>query len=42
MKKVLALAAATAGAMWMLRRANASRAEADLWAAATDTVQPGQ
>ncbi|MDQ3643700.1 MAG: DLW-39 family protein [Actinomycetota bacterium] len=40
MKKLLALAAAAAG-VWAFRRANASRAEADLWAAATDTVEPG-
>ncbi len=41
MKKLLALAAAAAG-VWVLRRSNASRAEADLWAAATDTVEPGR
>jgi hypothetical protein len=41
MKKILALAAAVAG-VWALRRSNARRAEADLWAAATDSVEPGR
>ncbi len=42
MKKILILAAGVAAGMWALRRANADRAEADLWASATDTVQPGR
>jgi len=41
MKKLLALAAAVAG-VWAFRRSSANRAEADLWAAATDTVEPGR
>ncbi|MDQ3165225.1 MAG: DLW-39 family protein [Actinomycetota bacterium] len=41
MKKLLAVAAAVGG-VWALRRANASRAEADLWAAATDNVKPAR
>ena len=38
MTKLLALAAAAAGAAWVLKRSRADRAEADLWAEATDSV----
>ncbi len=38
MKKLLALAAAAAGAAWVYQRSRADRAEADLWAEATDSL----
>ncbi len=38
MKKVLALAAAAVGAVWVVKRTRADQAEADLWAEATDSV----
>jgi hypothetical protein len=39
--KKLALAAAAAGALALVRKRSAGRAEADLWAEATRGSQPG-
>ena len=37
MKKLLALAAAVAGGLFLLRKRRTARAESDLWAEATTT-----
>jgi hypothetical protein len=39
-KKLAALLLAAAGAVWAFRRSRADQAEADLWAEATDPVEP--
>jgi hypothetical protein len=39
-KKLAALLLATAGAVWAYRRSRADQAEADLWAEATDPIEP--
>jgi hypothetical protein len=39
-KKLAALLLAAAGAVWAYRRSRADQAEADLWAEATDPVEP--
>ena len=36
MKKLVALAAAAAGGLFVLRKRRSAKAEADLWAAVTD------
>jgi hypothetical protein len=40
-KKLLVLALAAGGSWYAVRRMQAERAEQDLWAEATDPVQPG-
>jgi len=39
-KKLAAVLLAAAGAIWAIRRSRADQAEADLWAEATDSVDP--